>query len=62
LLDETVMRALGRRKLIVDAAIDSTWLECSAASYYFVKRRVRIKNLKAKKRGREPPSPFLRTG
>ena len=45
LLDETVTRALGRRKSVAHAAIDSTGLECTAASSYFVKRRVRGKPL-----------------
>jgi hypothetical protein len=40
LLDESVRRALGRRKSVDHAAIDSTGLECPAASNYFVKRRV----------------------
>jgi hypothetical protein len=44
LLDETVTRALGRRKTVKHAAIDSTGLECSAASNYFVKRRDRVEN------------------
>ena len=44
LLDETVKRALGRRKSVEHAAIDSTGLECSAASNYFVKRRDRVEN------------------
>jgi transposase len=44
LLDETVRRALGRRKSVEHAAIDSTGLECTAASNYFVKRRVRAGN------------------
>jgi transposase len=44
LLDETVTRALGRRKAVEHAAIDSTGLECSAASNYFVKRRDRVEN------------------
>ena len=45
LLDETVTRAMGRRKTVEHAAIDSTGLECSAASNYFVKRRDRVENL-----------------
>jgi transposase len=44
LLDETVKRALGRRKTVEHAAVDSTGLECSAASNYFVKRRDRVEN------------------
>ncbi len=44
LLDETVTRARGRRKTVKHAAIDSTGLECSAASNYFVKRRDRVEN------------------
>jgi transposase len=35
---------LGRRKAVEHAAIDSTGLECSAASNYFVKRRDRVEN------------------
>ncbi len=44
LLDETVTRALGRRKSVEHAAVDSTGLECTAASIYFVKRRDRVGN------------------
>jgi len=44
LLDETVTRAMGRRKTVEHAAVDSTGLECSAASNYFVKRRDRVEN------------------
>jgi hypothetical protein len=44
LLDETVSRALGRRRSVAHAAIDSTGLECTAASNYFVKRRDRKGN------------------
>ena len=44
LLDETVKRVMGRRKSVDHAAIDSTGLECSAASNYFVKRRDRVGN------------------
>ncbi|MFN9880447.1 MAG: hypothetical protein ACK557_18410 [Planctomycetota bacterium] len=44
LLDETVTSAMGRRKTVEHAAIDSTGLECSAASNYFVKHRDRVEN------------------
>lgn len=39
LLDETVRRRMGRRSRVPTAAIDSTGLECSSASAYFVRRR-----------------------
>ena len=39
LLDATVREQLGRRKRVPLAAIDSTGLECTAASGYFVRRR-----------------------
>jgi hypothetical protein len=42
LLDATVKRRLGRRKRVARAAIDSTGLECTAASGYFVRRRTRV--------------------
>jgi hypothetical protein len=42
LLDETVKAQLGRRRRVRTAAIDSTYLECSAASPYFVRRRKQI--------------------
>ena len=42
LLDATVRRHMGRRKRVKFASIDSTGLECSAASAYFVKRRTRV--------------------
>ena len=42
LLDETVRRHMGRRRRVSTAAIDSTGLECSAASGYFVRRRKRV--------------------
>ena len=44
LLADTVSRALGRRRSGAHAAIDSTGLECTAASNYFVKRRDRKGN------------------
>jgi hypothetical protein len=42
LLDVTVKRRLGRRQRVRRAAIDSTGLECTAASGYFVRRRTRV--------------------
>lgn len=39
LLDATVRQHLGRRRRVARAAIDSTGLESSAASSYFVNRR-----------------------
>ncbi|PQO28495.1 hypothetical protein DTL21_28250 [Bremerella cremea] len=39
LLDETVAKQIGRRKRVPDAAIDSTGLEATCASAYFVRRR-----------------------
>ncbi len=42
LLDATVREQLGRRKRVPLAAIDSTGMECTAASGYFVRRRVTI--------------------
>ncbi len=39
LLDETVAMQMGRRKRVPDAAIDSTGLEATCASAYFVRRR-----------------------
>ncbi len=42
LLDETVCRHMGRRQRVSTAAIDSTGLECSSASAYFVKRRKKV--------------------
>ena len=42
LLDVTVRKHLGRRRSVKVAAIDSTGLECTAASGYFVRRRTRI--------------------
>ena len=41
LLDATTRLRYGRRRRIRTAAIDSTGLECTCASGYFVKRRVR---------------------
>jgi hypothetical protein len=41
LLDATTRQHLGRRRRIPLASIDSTGLECSCASGYFIKRRVR---------------------
>lgn len=42
LLDATVREQLGRRQRVPLAAIDSTGLECTAASGYFVRRRTRV--------------------
>jgi hypothetical protein len=42
LLDATVRKQLGRRERVPLAAIDSTGLECTAASGYFVRRRVSV--------------------
>lgn len=42
LLDETVRRQMGRRKRVPTAAIDSTGLECTSASGYFVRRRKKV--------------------
>lgn len=42
LLDETVRRQMGRRSRVPTAAIDSTGMECSSASAYFVKRRRKV--------------------
>jgi hypothetical protein len=44
LLSETVRRMMGRRKYVDLAAVDSTGLESTAASPYFVKRRSRQEN------------------
>lgn len=42
LLDATVREQLGRRQCVPLAAIDSTGLECTAASGYFVRRRASV--------------------
>ena len=42
LLDETVRQQMGRRKRVRTAAIDSTGLECTSASGYFVRRRKNV--------------------
>ena len=42
LLDSTVSMHLGRRRRVKRSAIDSTGLECSAASGYFIRRRTRV--------------------
>ncbi len=42
LLDETVRRQMGRRLRVPTVAIDSTGLECSSASAYFVRRRKKV--------------------
>jgi hypothetical protein len=42
LLDETVRRHMGRRQRVPTAAIDSTGMECSSASGYFVNRRKKV--------------------
>jgi hypothetical protein len=44
LVDGTVRRHLGRRRRIQRSAIDSTGLDCSCASGYFVRRRERVGN------------------
>jgi len=41
LLDASIRLHLGRRRQVKSSAIDSTGLECSCASGYFVKRRTR---------------------
>jgi hypothetical protein len=41
LLERTIRRHYGRRRRVRSAAVDSTGLECSSASAYFVKRRNR---------------------
>ena len=42
LLDATVRLQMGRKRRVKCSAIDSTGLECSAASGYFVRRRSRV--------------------
>ncbi len=42
LLDATVRKQLGRRRRVPLAAIDSTGMECTAASGYFVRRRAKV--------------------
>ena len=42
LLDATVRLHLGRKQRVRTAAVDSTGLECTAASAYFVKRRAHV--------------------
>jgi len=42
LLDETVRQQMGRRLRVSTAAIDSSGLECSSASAYFVRRRKKV--------------------
>ena len=42
LLDAAVRQHLGRKRKVQTAAVDSTGLESSAASAYFIKRRVRV--------------------
>ena len=44
LLESTVRLHLGRKRRVQRAAIDSTGLECSCASGYFVRRRDRVGN------------------
>lgn len=44
LLESTVRLQLGRKKRVKRAAIDSTGLECTCASGYFVRRRSRVEN------------------
>jgi hypothetical protein len=41
LLERTIRQRYGRRRRVRSAAVDSTGLECSSASAYFVKRRKR---------------------
>src|SRR4029079_911360 len=41
LLDATTRLRWGKRRRVPVAAVDSTGLECTAASGYFIKRRVR---------------------
>ena len=41
LLDATVREQLGRRRRVPLSAVDSTGMECTAASGYFVRRRAR---------------------
>lgn len=42
LLESTIRLQMGRRRRVKRAAIDSTGLECSCASGYFVRRRSRV--------------------
>lgn len=42
LLDATVREQLGRRQRVPLSAIDSTGMECTAASGYFVRRRAKV--------------------
>jgi hypothetical protein len=44
LLEATVRFHLGRKRRVKRAAIDSTGLECSAASGYFIRRRSRVES------------------
>jgi hypothetical protein len=44
LLNSTVRLHLGRKRRVKRAAIDSTGLECTSASGYFVRRRSRVEN------------------
>lgn len=44
LLAATVRLQLGRKRRVERAAIDSTGLECTCASGYFVRRRTRVEN------------------
>jgi hypothetical protein len=41
-LESTIRLHYGRRRRVKSAAVDSTGLECSAASAYFVRRRQRV--------------------
>jgi hypothetical protein len=50
LVASTVRLHMGRRRKVKRAAIDSTGLECTSASGYFVRRRVRTGE-RAEKRG-----------
>jgi hypothetical protein len=42
LLESTIRMHYGRRRRVASSAVDSTGLECTAASGYFVKRRHRV--------------------
>jgi len=42
LLESTIRLRYGRRRRVASSAVDSTGLECTAASGYFVKRRHRV--------------------
>ncbi len=42
LLESTIRLQYGRRRRVASSAVDSTGLECTAASAYFVRRRHRV--------------------